>query len=326
LKRIVAGLAFVIWLVATLDLLTIRQTILENISNFLTYPIPLGKAQLPPGKILTFVLILILGFLISRTVRFVLREDVFSRMPLQQGVPSAMSTLIHYLFLVIVLIMALAALGMEWSQLTLLTGALGVGIGFGLQSVVNNFVSGLILLFERPIREGDVVEVDTIIGEVRRVGMRSSTVATFQGAEVVLPNSILASQRLVNWTLSARQRRVDITVGVQYGSDIPTVRELLTNVAATHPDVLRQPKPVAFFLDFGESALQFQLCFWVPRFDVHMQMKSEVAAKVAAALQEAGIAIPFPQRDLHITSSPFLKETARLGADPPNPSPGKKEL
>ena len=216
--------------------------------------------------------------------------------------PYAISTIAYYLLLLLVALAALSASGVELNKFTVLTGALGVGLGFGLQNIVNNFVSGLILLFERPIHVGDTVDVGGLVGMVRRIGARSSTILTFQGAEVIVPNSNLISNQVINWTLSSQWRRVDVPVGVAYGTDPERVINLLVGVAESHPGVLLARPPMAFFLGFGESALKFELRFWSDRQDTWFQLQSDVTVAVAKALREAGIEIPFPQRDLHVRS------------------------
>jgi potassium efflux system protein len=205
-----------------------------------------------------------------------------------------------------------------------ITGALGVGVGFGLQNIVNNFASGLILLFERPIRVDDVVEVAGLVGTVKRIGARSSTITTGQGAEVIVPNSNLLSNQVINWTLSSPWRRVEIPVGVAYGSDPDAILKLLTSVATENPGVMNEPPPVAYFLGFGDSALNFELRFWSAHQDSWFQLKSDVSIGVARALREANIEIPFPQRDLHLRSSDisFFGPTDR----PKVPLPGKDIL
>jgi small-conductance mechanosensitive channel len=204
--------------------------------------------------------------------------------------------------LVLVFVAALTNAGIDLNRFTLITGALGVGVGFGLQNVVNNFVSGLVLLLERPIHNGDLVEIGGVTGTVRRIGARSSTVLTAQGAEVIIPNSNLLSNQVINWTLGSPWRRTEINVGVAYGTDIERVLKLLIQVAESHLGVLRERPPAAFFLGFGESALNFELHFWSADQKTWFQLKSEVATAVAKALREANIIIPFPQRDLHVHS------------------------
>jgi small-conductance mechanosensitive channel len=198
-------------------------------------------------------------------------------------------------------------------------GTLSVGIGFGLQNVVNNFVSGLILLYERPIRVGDVIDVGTATGTVTHIGIRSSTIKTFQGAEVVLPNSNLVSNQLTNWTLSDQVRRVDIEVGVAYGSDVAKVQEILLLAARASVDVLSDPAPISLFTGLGDSALNFQLRFWTARSDRYLATASEVRQGIVEKLDAAGIAIPFPQRDLHVVSVDESAARALRGT----PAPGE---
>jgi small-conductance mechanosensitive channel len=220
---------------------------------------------------------------------------------------------------------AITSAGVELNRFTVITGALGVGVGFGLQNIVSNFASGLILLFERPIRVEDVIEVSGLIGTVRRIGARSSTITTAQGAEVIVPNSNLLSNNVVNWTLSSPWRRVEIPVGVEYGCDPEAVLQLLVSVAASHSDVMSDPAPAAYFLGFGDSALNFELRFWSAKQDTWFQLKSDVTLRVARALREADIEIPFPQRDLHLRSiDPSVQGSlaARLPAvAPPEATP-----
>jgi small-conductance mechanosensitive channel len=219
--------------------------------------------------------------------------------------------------------MAIADAGVELNRFTVLTGAIGVGLGFGMQNIVNNFVSGLILLFERPIHVGDTVDVGGLVGTVRRIGARSSTVLTFQGAEVIVPNSNLVSNQLINWTLSSPWRRVDVLVGVAYGTDPERVLTLLVEVANSHPGVLRARSPAAFFLGFGESALNFELRFWSAQQEMWFQLKSDVTVAVARALCEAGIKIPFPQRELYVRGiEPSVREVMIDHSSSGQPSPG----
>ena len=188
-------------------------------------------------------------------------------------------------------------------KVTVLAGALGVGIGFGLQNIVNNFVSGLILIVERPVAVGDMLEIGPLLGEVKRIGIRSSTVRTNQGAEVIVPNSDLASKQVVNWTRSDRQRRYEIDVGVAYGSDPETVMRLLEEAAREVPQIMSVPPPMATFEGFGDSSLDFRLLAWVTTVDVGLQAKNGLRVAILRKFTEAGIEIPFPQRDLHIRTT-----------------------
>jgi small-conductance mechanosensitive channel len=205
--------------------------------------------------------------------------------------------------LVFIVLLALAAAGVELSKFTLLTGALGVGLGFGLQNVVNNFVSGLILLFERPVRIGDILEIGQLSGQVTKIGVRSTSLHAFDGSDLIIPNAKLISEQVVNWTLTGTRRQIVVNVPVAYGADPTKVRDLLRQTAESHPQVLDFPKPVAFFLGFGDSALNFEVRFWAPRPDIVGDLKSDVALNIATALKDAGFTVPVPRRDLHITTT-----------------------
>jgi small-conductance mechanosensitive channel len=183
---------------------------------------------------------------------------------------------------------------------TVLAGALGVGIGFGLQSIVNNFVSGLILLFERPIHVGDSIEFGDLAGEVRRIGMRTSTVHTWRGADIIVPNSLLTSEKVTNWTLSDRLRRIDLPVGVNYGARPSEVIRILESVSAAHPDVLKHPSPQGLFVGYGDSSINFELRSWTDQFADWPRIRSELAMAVYDAVFSAGMTFPFPQRDVHV--------------------------
>jgi potassium efflux system protein len=180
--------------------------------------------------------------------------------------------------------------------------ALGVGIGFGMQNVVNNFISGLILLFERPIKVGDLLQVDELWGNVTRIGIRSSTIRTFAGADVIVPNGDLTSNRVTNWTLSDLRRRVSLPVGVAYGTDAATVIELLKGVAVSHEATLEHPEPYVLFTGFGDSSLDFEIRLWTESEDANTIVRSDIAVATQAALARAGINVPFPQRDVHVAN------------------------
>ena len=309
--------AGLLWLKAMLRLLTVYEAVMTLIYEVLEYPIGSERVHFTLGGTLSIILILLCGYAIARIFTVLLVKLVLPRLPLQRGLPYAISTVTYYILLVLVALTALSAAGVELNKFTVLTGALGVGLGFGLQNIVNNFVSGVILLFERPIHVSDTVEVGGLVGVVRRIGARSSTIVTFQGAEVIVPNSNLLSNQVINWTLSSQLRRVDIPVGIAYGTDPERVIEILVQVARAHPNVLLERPPAAFFLGFGESALNFELRFWSARQDTWFQLQSDVAVSVEKALRGAGIRIPFPQRDLHLRIDATTAE-ALAGNEPPN--------
>jgi small-conductance mechanosensitive channel len=268
-------------------------------ADFLQLRWKVGAAEISIQDVAMFFAVLAGAVIFSRMLRFVLSEEIFPRIRLPRGVPRAVEVLSRYTILLLGFFIALAAAGVDLSKVTLLISALGVGIGFGLQSVVNNFVSGLILVFERPVQVGDCVEVGTIFGEVSKIGFRASVLRTPDGADVIVPNSELIGSRVVNWSLSDRLRRISIPVSVAYGSDPNRVIEILLGIARKHPAVLAEPEPVGVFDRFGDSALHFTLLCW-SSVDMFFVTRSELTIAINNAFKEAGVQIPFPQQDVHV--------------------------
>jgi small-conductance mechanosensitive channel len=294
--------AVVLWLFAVGREARILQPVLDGVRAGLTTPLAIGSWSLSLGDVLVFGFAVWLTLAAAGAVRALLRDDVLRRVTLPRGMGDAVSSLAYYVLIALGFLFAIGAAGLDLSQLALVLGALSVGIGFGLQNVVNNFISGLILLFERPIQIGDTIELEGLFGKVMSIGIRSSNVRMFNGAEVIVPNGDLIAGRVVNWTLSDRRRRVDIPIGVAYGSNPRQVIELLTAVASKHPDALHDPPPVTHFVGFGDSSLDFAIWIWTANFDGWWQLRTDVFTAAFEALAEAGIEIPFPQRDLHLRS------------------------
>ncbi len=235
-------------------------------------------------------------------VKVVIEGEIAPRVKMKRGVPGALSLVLRIIIISLGFVFAIAAAGFGMDKLTILIGALGVGIGFGLQNIFNNLVSGIILAFERPIQEGDIIEVGPLWGTVKEIGIRASTIFTFDGAEVIVPNGNLISNELINWTLTDRNRRVEVVVGVKYGTDPDKVLEILKEVSESNDEILQEPVPLALFSGFGESSLDFKLLFWIPRADNRFIVQSEVNVQINNSLKKAGIEIPFPQRDVYIKS------------------------
>jgi small-conductance mechanosensitive channel len=230
-------------------------------------------------------------------------QGVLKFLKLPKGVPAAISLVIRYFIIAFGFVLALSSLGINLSKFNLMAGALGVGIGFGLQTVISNFISGLILVFERPILPGDTVEVNNLLGKVSRIGIRSSSIRTFDGAEVIVPNNNLIANDLINWTLSDSVKRVEILIGTTYDANPNDVLKILFTIANDFPDILKDPPPLALFSNFGDSSLNFRLLFWVP-YEIGLQIKSDVSIEIYNRFEEANIEIPYPQRDIHIKSMP----------------------
>jgi small-conductance mechanosensitive channel len=274
----------------------------KAVGGLLTRKLEAGQISVTLGGILLFFFSIYVAFWLAKTIRFVLQDEILPKMELPRGVGNSISTLSYYTLVILGIFTAMAAAGFELSQLTLVIGALGVGIGLGLQDVVKNFVSGLILMFERPIQPGDVVEVSGTSGKVRDIGMRATTLTTFDGADVVVPNGSLLSEKLINWTLSDMNRRFDVNIGVAYGSNPRQVMELLMKVARETPGVAPHPDPAIVFNGFGASSLDFSIRAWTNDFGDWVNIRSEMSMRLYDALAAAGIEIPFPQQDVHVRS------------------------
>ncbi|MEN8799501.1 MAG: mechanosensitive ion channel domain-containing protein, partial [Flavobacteriaceae bacterium] len=299
--RLAVGL---LWIYYFLLLVDLYRPIYEAIDQFLAVPYKVGSITFTLGMLVTFVGILAISFAITSLISFLLdgKEVRMSIISLPKGIPSAISLVIRYFILAVGFVLALSSLGIDLSKFNLMAGALGLGIGFGLQTVVSNFISGIILVFERPILPGDVVEVNNLLGTVNKIGVRASRISTFDGSEVVVPNNNLISNDLINWTLSNNMRRIEILVGTSYKSDPNMVLEAMREVTSDHPLVLKYPAPIALFLEFGESSLNFRLLFWINIQNV-LSARSEVSIALYNRFKELGIKIPYPQRVVHLPES-----------------------
>jgi potassium-dependent mechanosensitive channel len=240
-------------------------------------------------------------YLATRLVVMVLEEDVYSRMTLPRGVPYALSTLTRYGLLLTGFLLALGTLGLDLTRMTVLLSALGLGIGFGLQQIMNNFVSGLILLFERPVQVGDSIQLGDLGGDVLRIGIRSSTLRTPQGAEVIVPNSKLIEEKVTNWTLSDRRRRIELDVGVTGDTDPERILALLADIARRDPRVSGDPPPEALLLRFGEAAADYQLRIWTDDQE-WMRLRSDLAVALQRALRAVRVEDSAPPAAKGMTS------------------------
>jgi len=283
-----------------LGLFNIQTAVVDWAITFVTSSFEVGELSVSLVDILAFFLTIQLSIWISKFIRFIIEEEVYQRTKTgDKGVSGTISLMVRYTVISLGVVLAFAAAGIEFGKIAILVGALGVGIGFGLQSIFNNLVSGLILALERPIQVGDVVEVGDLMGVVKEIGFRASRIRTYEGAEVIVPNGDLISSQMINWTLSDKRRRLQVDVGVAYGTDPKKVLKVLREAAEAHPDILPDPAPLPRFLGFGDYTLNFQLLFWIPDFDISFRMGTEVTTLVNDHLAKAGIKIPLPQRDIH---------------------------
>jgi small-conductance mechanosensitive channel len=288
---------------AMLSVVGVAEPVVRLIVGILTAEIGYGVVQLSLNGVLAFVATLWISFKLGRLVTFVFDEEVVPRVHMAPGVPYAIGTFARYLIIVFGFVIAVAMLGFQMDRLALLVSALGVGIGFGLQNVVNNFVSGIIMLFERPIRVGDRVQLDDLLGEVTSIGIRASRVNTVDGSDVIVPNAEFISTRVINWTLSDYKRRLMVPIGVRYGTDPEQVLELLLEAAREHEEVMADPEPVSLFRAHGDSSLNFELRAFTESPRGWLAVMSDLTVSINRKLKEAGIEIPFPQRDLHLRSA-----------------------
>ncbi len=263
----------------------------------------LGNANITPLSILYVVLLLILLAFISRKLKRVLIVRLLKRTKLDIGAQEAIGTIARYVILVIGFLIIIQSVGIDLTTLNVLAGALGVGIGFGLQNIASNFISGLIILLERPIKVGDRVEVDDVYGDVISIGARSATIKTNDNIAIIVPNSKFISENVVNWSYVGDVVRFRIPVGVAYDTDIDLVCELLMEVAKMDQHVLDEPPPAVRLIKFGDSSLNFELWVWTrSRLNRPGPFKSGLNFAILRAFRANNIEIPFPQRDVNFRS------------------------
>jgi small-conductance mechanosensitive channel len=224
-------------------------------------------------------------------------------------VAAGLSTLLFYLLLFLVSILVLYIVNVPLTMFTVLGGALAIGVGFGSQYVVRNFISGLILLMERPIKVGDMVQLDDTTGVVERIGPRSTVLRSFSNMQVIVPNSDFLEKKVINWTLSDDLARVSVSVGVSYGSATRDVAQLLQKAVEDHGKILKTPEPVVLFSDFGDNALKFEVHFWIRMRTMldRKRLESDVRFRIESLFHEAGVVIAFPQRDIRLEASKPLQ-------------------
>ncbi|MCB8932329.1 MAG: mechanosensitive ion channel [Fimbriimonadaceae bacterium] len=263
-----------------------------------------GGFEMTPMSLLKLTVLPILLYLAAKTIRSVSLRRLRKNQRLGPGVADSVATLVYYGILVVGLFSIVSTAGLDFRALAAFTGALGLGVGLGLQEIARNFISGIILLTARPIRTGDRIEVEGLEGDVRQIGFYSTVVVTLDDAAVIVPNSFLLQNKLINWTHTGSRRRIRVPVGVHYDSDPEGVRDVLLAVAAASDDVLKDPAPDVRLVEFGDSSVNFDLLVWTEKF-AHLPnvLVSRLNYRIHAALRDASIVIPYPQRDLHLKTS-----------------------
>ncbi|HUX43558.1 MAG TPA: mechanosensitive ion channel domain-containing protein [Terracidiphilus sp.] len=269
-----------------------------NITFFMIGNLPVTPMFLMKATV--FLTLLSLG---SHLTRKIMRDRVLGRTSLDEGLQYALSVTSGYVVFFVGATVGLQSLGLDLSSMAFLGGAVGLGIGVGLQGVVNNFVSGLILLAERPIKVGDRVEIENLTGDVIQIAARSTWVRTNDNVVIIVPNSEFTGKRVTNWTANDRCVRIKLDVGTSYSSDPEKVKKILLQVARAHPDVLVDPEPDVIFCDFGDSSLDFELRVWtMNQVRTPQILRSDLYFAIFKVFSKEGIEIPFPQRDLHLRS------------------------
>lgn len=275
--------------------------VMLKLAQLFNLTVNIGTLNISLKGVVLAGLIIFLTHLINRVGRSLLDEKVLGNYTLERGLRNSILTIDSYLTWGLGLLLAMGTLGVNATSLAVVFGAVSIGIGFGLQNIFNNFISGLILLFERPIQVGDTVEVNGLWAEVKKINVRSTVVQTFDNASVIIPNSDFISQQVTNWSFKDTRMRKNINVGVAYGSDIDLVRKTLLEIAAEIPNVLKYPRPEVIFVDHGDSALIFRLRIWT-HVDNYWAVPSAIRFELDKRFRDLSIEIAFPQRDVHIRS------------------------
>ncbi len=299
---LVAAILLFVLLPAVFMAWDLFDSIPKAITGLLTPGFHIGDLRISVGLVIATTGTLYGTFFASQVLPKVFLDEVVTGGHMERGVRLSVGRLLQYLIVFIGVLIAFSMLGLDLTKLTIVLSAFGVGIGFGLQSIVNNFVSGLILLFERPLREGDTINIGTNMAQIKKIGLRATIVQTFDNADVIIPNADLISNQVTNWTLNNRNVRVSVPVGVAYGSDVPLVGETLLACAKEHDAVAKSPTPQVLFMSLGDSSLDFELRVWIPDADDRIQVRSELYHEIVKRFRDAQIVIPFPQRDLHLCS------------------------
>jgi potassium efflux system protein len=293
-RVLLTALAFVViigpWEVSTADLF-------DTVRN-IPFGFKIGEIHLSFQALLAAMVVLVLLLILTRVVQRWLEAELLPRTRIEPSLQLSIVTIFGYLGAITAITVSLNGLGFDLQKIALIAGALSVGIGFGLQSIVSNFVSGLILLTERPIRVGDSIVVKGEEGWVRRVRVRATEIETFDRASVIIPNSELITGVVKNWTRANTLGRIVVKVGVGYDSDPDQVRDILMEIAKSHPQIVQSPAPGAFLLGFGESALEFELRCVVADVEKGLAVRSDLHYAIIRKFRAAGIEIPYPQREL----------------------------
>lgn len=299
---------------------------METFSNIWNYPFTIGANQLTVGTILIALVLIILGYIVSRALSKGLSRALVRKFTIESGQASALETFSFYLFFVGVVVTALRVVDFPLTIFTIAGGALAIGVGFGSQELMNNFISGLILLMERPVRVGDLVELGGTYGHIEAIGARSTRVLASNNTHIIVPNSFFLQTNVINYTLSDDVMRTVVKVGVAYGSPVREVERILKDVLRESPNVMGDREPRILFASFGDSALEFEMYFWLHARSImeRLVVESEIRYRIDDLFRKAGITIAFPQRDLHLDTLKPL-DIRMVAANPGNSGGDSKD-
>jgi small-conductance mechanosensitive channel len=281
----------------------VSKELFRSVQGFLdTRLFTIGTTEITLSAIFMFLFILLVVVILSRLFARKFLERILIRLQIEEGTRYTFRRIIELTLILIGAIIAFQSIGINLSGLAVIFGLLSVGIGFGLQNITSNFVAGLILLFERPIKVGDRVTVGGVEGDVMDINIRSTTVRSLNNIAIIVPNSEFVSSQVVNWSHGDRKIRLDIEVGVSYQSDLDTVLRSLKEVALENPEILKDPEPDVHLREFGDSSWNMKLRIWIDNPKRHPVVRSEINCAIVRKFRENGVEIPFPQRDFHLRS------------------------
>ena len=292
-------------------MLLLQHLFEDSLSKYISYidsGINIGGTKITIMSILYLIVFLLFFHFLSKTIKNTLQNKVLPRTRLDVGARASFTNIVVYSFWILAVYTIINIMGINLSSLAFIAGALGVGIGFGLQNIVNNFISGVILLFDPSIKVGDMQQIGNDWGTVSRVNIRTTIVQTFDNASLIIPNSDMLSNRITNWSFKDPKVRLQVDVGVAYGSDVQLVRQILFKIAADTPEIMNDPEPTVNFLDFGDSALIFRVRFWIPSTQYWLSTPTDVRFKIDEEFKKNNIEIAFPQQDIHIRSAGGLEK------------------
>jgi small-conductance mechanosensitive channel len=264
--------------------------------------VTINQTPITPASLIIFALIVLASVFVTRVFTRLVFDRLLKKLHIKEGVRYTLRRLTEYVCILVGIIIAFQFVGIDLSGLAVIFGLLSVGIGFGLQNVTANFVAGLVLLFERPIKIGDRITVGEVEGDVEEISLRATKIRTLNNISIIVPNSQFVTSNIVNWSYGDLRIRLDIDVGVSYGSDLEVVLASLKEVALENPKVLKEPEPDVLLRDFGESSWNMRLRLWIDNPQGHHGIRSDINCAIVRKFREKGVEIPFPQRDIHVRS------------------------